>query len=128
MPVATLDRLPSVREVTAQGSGLVLNILAETGQSTAALRYAYDALRAYPGSTAGAFLRERSKRCNELVHRDGGERLIAAGAPRPQLERDTRHRGRVGSLHDRDEVDVSERRRFVTNARRPTAIAGRSIA
>jgi nucleoside phosphorylase/predicted Zn-dependent protease len=43
--ISDLARLPAVGEVTAQGSGLVLNILVETNQPLAALRYAYDALR-----------------------------------------------------------------------------------
>jgi nucleoside phosphorylase/tetratricopeptide (TPR) repeat protein len=47
--IADLSRLPAAGEVTARGSGLVLNILAETGQPFAALRYAYDALRAHFG-------------------------------------------------------------------------------
>ncbi|MFO0850785.1 MAG: hypothetical protein U0871_19845 [Gemmataceae bacterium] len=45
--IADLSRLPAVSDLTPQGSGMVVGILAETGQHAAALRYAYDALRAH---------------------------------------------------------------------------------
>src|SRR4029077_5521415 len=48
---------------------------------------------------------------------DRGERLVAARAARAQLERDARHRGLVRGLHDRDEVDVPERRPLRLHAR-----------
>ncbi|MFO0847148.1 MAG: hypothetical protein U0871_01125 [Gemmataceae bacterium] len=43
--VRDLDRLPRVDEVTPQGSGLVLEVLRQTGQPAAGLAYAYAALR-----------------------------------------------------------------------------------
>ena len=45
--IGDLSRLPSVDELTPEGTGLVVTVLCETGQEAAALRYAYDALRTH---------------------------------------------------------------------------------
>src|SRR5271168_3545572 len=50
------------------------------------------------------------QRRDEVIDRDRRQRLVAGGAARAELERDARHRAVVGGLHDRDEVDVAERR------------------
>lgn len=45
--ISDLNRLPGVHEVTPHGSGLVVMILSKTDQPVAALRYAYESLRAH---------------------------------------------------------------------------------
>ena len=69
--ISDLARLPTVDELTPQGTGMVLNVLNETGKQGAALRYAYDALRAHfdtefaHGQFVYTFLR-LSDHCPEL--------------------------------------------------------------
>jgi len=69
--IADLSRLPAVRDVTPQGSGMVVSILAKTGLHTAALRYAYDALRSHFDSEFAhgqylAYFFKLNKHCPEL--------------------------------------------------------------
>lgn len=69
--ISDLARLPAVDELTPEGTGLVLNVLSETGQHAPALRYAYDALREHfatefaHGQYVTWFLR-LSRHCPEL--------------------------------------------------------------
>lgn len=69
--ISDLSRLPAVTDVTPEGSGLVLSVLAETGQHATALRYAYDALRAHFESEFAhgqylAYFLKYHERCPEL--------------------------------------------------------------
>src|SRR5215207_7384961 len=63
-----------------------------------------------PEPTTRTLTRGRSDRPDEVVDRDRGERLVAGGPARAELERHARHRLLVGRLDDADEVDVPERR------------------
>src|SRR6478736_150579 len=55
-------------------------------------------------------LRGASQGGDELVDRDGRQRLVADRPARAELERDTGHRLLVGRLDDVDEVEAHERR------------------
>src|SRR5437588_4920450 len=67
-----------------------------------------------PPPTTNTFIRcsvrsgPRSERGDELVDRNGHERLVAGGASRAQLERHARDRLLVGRLDDVDEVVLAE--------------------
>jgi tetratricopeptide (TPR) repeat protein len=69
--ISDITRFPEPADLTPQGSGVVLSILSETGQPAAALRYAYEALRAHFDSefAHGQFVTyflQLSSRCPEL--------------------------------------------------------------
>lgn len=91
------DRLPPVDELTPEGTGLAVHVLAETGHPHAALRYAYDALRAHfdaefaHGQFVARFL-GLSGRCPEL---DVGGDVRPGTAVRYREDRDDADRWAV---------------------------------
>src|SRR4029077_17827880 len=58
-----------------------------------------------------SYVRERPlDQADEIVDRDGAQRLIAPGPPGPELQRHARDRLLVGGLDDVDEIELTQRR------------------
>src|SRR2546421_5666544 len=61
-----------------------------------------------PPPTTKILIGTKLERCDELVDRDRGQRLVARRAARAELHRDSRHRLLVGRLHHVHEVVPAE--------------------